>query len=185
METLLGLIVGIGLSAASGFRVFVPMMAISIAALSGYITLSPGFEWIGTWTTLIAFTTATVLEIAAYYIPVVDNIMDTVTTPAAVIAGTILTASMIGDMSPFLKWTLVIIAGGGVAGIIQTGSVALRASSSVKTGGAANSLVSTIEVAGSILITLLAFFLPILCLLIVVLICYMMTKKIIRRKRAD
>lgn len=74
METLLGLMIGIGLSAACGFRVFVPLPGMSIAALSGYLSLSPEFEWIGTWPALIAFATATVLEIAAYYIPWVDNI---------------------------------------------------------------------------------------------------------------
>ncbi len=178
METLLGLIVGIGLSAACGFRVFVPMMGMSIAAQSGYITLSPGFEWFGTWTALIAFTTATILEIGAYYIPWVDNMMDALMTPAAVIAGTILTASMVGDMSPFLRWSLAIIAGGGVAAIVQGGTVALRAGSSLKTGGGTNFLVSTIELFGSLSVTLLAILLPIVCLVLVVWICYKMITKI-------
>jgi hypothetical protein len=93
METTLGLIVGIGLSAACGFRVFVPLLGMSIAAHSGYVTLAPGFEWLGTREALIAFSAATVIEIAAYYIPWVDNTLDALTTPLAVVAGTILTAS--------------------------------------------------------------------------------------------
>jgi hypothetical protein len=174
METILGLVVGIGLSAACGFRVFVPMMGMSIAALSGLITVSPGFQWIGTWTALIAFTTATIIEIATYYIPWVDNTIDALMTPAAIIAGTIVTASLVGDMSPFLKWSLAIIAGGGVSAIVQGGTVALRAGSSGTTGGLANSVVSTIELAGSIVVTVLAVLVPLLCLLAVIWICYKM-----------
>src|SRR5512145_716711 len=103
METTLGLIVGIGLSAACGFRVFVPLLGMSLAAHSGYVTLAPGFEWLGTQEALIAFSTATVIEIAAYYIPWVDNTLDALMTPLAVVAGTVLTASLLGDISPFLK----------------------------------------------------------------------------------
>src|SRR5215475_13958065 len=112
METLLSICIGIGLSAACGFRVFVPLLAMSIAALSGHLTLAQGFAWIGSYPTLIAFSVATCLEIAGYYIPWVDHLLDTIATPAAIIAGTIVTASMVTDVSPFLKWTLAVIAGG-------------------------------------------------------------------------
>jgi len=174
METIIGLVVGIGLSAACGFRVFVPMLGMSIAALSGHITLSPGFAWIGTWPALIAFSTATVIEIGAYYIPWLDHVLDVLMTPAAVVAGTILTASMLGDMSPFLKWCLAIIAGGGVAAVVQGGTVALRAVSTGTTGGAGNFLVSTSELGGSIVVTILAILVPFLCLVAVVWICWKM-----------
>ena len=174
METVLGLVVGICLSAACGFRVFVPLLGMSIAALSGHLTLSPGFEWVGTWTALIAFATATVVEIGTYYLPWVDNLVDALTTPAAIVAGTIATASLIGDISPFLRWSLAIIAGGGVSAVIQGGTVALRAGSSGTTGGLANPLVSTIELVGSIAVTILALLLPFLCLVAVIWICYKM-----------
>ncbi len=179
MNIILGLIVGIGLSAACGFRVFVPMMGMSIAVLSGNLTMSPGFEWIGTWPALLAFTTATVLEIATYYIPWVDNMMDTLTTPAAIIAGTIMTASMVGDISPFLKWTLAFIVGGGISGIVQGGTVALRAGSSGIAGGLTNPIVSTAELIAAIVITILALILPVFCMLLVVWICYKMVSKIV------
>jgi hypothetical protein len=174
METTLGLIVGIGLSAACGFRVFVPLLGMSLAAHSGYVTLSPGFEWLGTQEALIAFSTATVIEIAAYYIPWLDNTLDALMTPLAVVAGTILTASLLGDISPFLKWALAIIAGGGVSAIVQGGTVALRAASSGATGGLANLVVSTIELVGSILVTVFAILLPLLGLAAVIWICYRM-----------
>jgi hypothetical protein len=185
METVLGLIVGICLSAAVGFRLFVPMMGVSVAALSGYVTLSPGFEWIGTWPALIAFATATVVEVGAYYVPWVDNAMDTLMTPAAVVAGTILTASMVKDLSPFLKWSLAIIAGGGVSALVQAGTVALRAGSSGTTGGLTNFLVSTAELGAAMVVTVLAVSVPLLCFAAVVWVCCKMVKTIVTKKRAQ
>jgi hypothetical protein len=176
METALGVIVGIGLSAACGFRVFLPLMGIAIAALTGYVTLSPGFQWIATWPALIAFTTATAIEIAAYYVPWVDNMIDSLMTPAAMVAGMFATASIITDMPPFLKWSFAIIAGGGISGIIQGGTAALRAGSSATTGGLANHIVSTIELVGAVLLTALAVLLPFLCLAVVAWICYKMVR---------
>ncbi|MFS8541738.1 MAG: DUF4126 domain-containing protein, partial [Tissierellales bacterium] len=114
-EILLSILMGIGLSAASGFRIFVPFLIISIASASGNLELSETFNWIGTTPALITFSIASVLEIGAYYIPWLDNLLDTIASPAAVIAGIILTASVVTDVSPLVKWVLAIIAGGGVA----------------------------------------------------------------------
>jgi hypothetical protein len=182
METFLGLIIGMGLSAACGFRVFVPLLGLSLATMTGHLTLSSGFEWIGSWPAFVAFGTATIFEIGAYYIPLLDHLMDTLTTPAAVVAGTIMTASLVTDLSPFLKWTLALIAGGGVAGLVQTGSVLLRGASTAATGGVGNVLVSTGEIFGSILTTLLALIFPILGLLVVVLLCGLIAARWIRVK---
>src|SRR5438093_7593559 len=133
METLLSLCVGLGMSAACGFRVFVPPLILSIASLSGHLQLSPEFAWIGTYPALVAFATATALEVTGYYVPWVDNLLDTIATPAAIVAGTIVTASMVTDMSPFLKWTLAVVAGGGLAGLVQGTTVATRAASAAGT----------------------------------------------------
>jgi hypothetical protein len=167
VETLLGLIVGVGLSAACGFRVFVPLLGMSVASMSGHLELSPGFEWIGTVPALIAFASATALEVGAYYVPWIDNLLDAAATPTAVAAGTVVTASMVGDVSPLLQWSLAAIAGGGAAGTVQFGTVALRGASSVTTGGFGNFMVSTMELIGAIVTTILAILLPILCLVVV------------------
>lgn len=179
METVIGLAVGTGLSAACGFRVFVPLLGLSIATMSGYLTLSQGFQWLGTWYALIAFATATVLEICAYYLPWVDNMLDALMTPAAIAAGTISTASLMGDVSPFLKWSAAIIAGGGISAIVQGGTVALRAKSSAATGGMTNSMVSSVELAGSTLLTICAIVIPVFCLVVVIWICFFMIRKLV------
>ena len=177
METLLGIAVGIGLSAACGFRVFVPLLVMNLASMSGQLHLSSGFAWIGSSYATVAFSTATIAEVLGYYIPWLDHVLDLVATPAAVIAGTIATASMVTDISPFLKWTLALIAGGGIAGIVQGTTVALRATSSVSTAGIGNPLFSTLELVGSIFTALFAVFVPILCLALIAIFCIFVIRK--------
>jgi hypothetical protein len=167
METILAVITGIGLSAACGFRIFVPLLALNLASMYGYLNLAPGFEWIGGYYARIAFASATILEIIAYYIPWLDNIMDAIASPFSIIAGTIATASLITDLPPSVKWILAIIAGGGIAGVIQGATTALRAKSSLFTGGLGNPLIATAELAGAAIIALLAIIVPIICFALV------------------
>jgi hypothetical protein len=167
MNILISLALGIGLAAACGFRIFVPFALMSVAAQAGHLDLASGFEWIGTVPALLAFVTATVLEIVAYYIPWLDNLLDTVATPAAVIAGVLATASVITDMSPLMTWSVALIAGGGTAGIIQTGTVLLRGMSSVTTMGMGNFTVATGEMTGSVVTTILAILAPLMTFLLV------------------
>ena len=131
--------------------------------MAGHVGLSSGFEWIGTWPAFACFLTATALEIAAYYVPWIDNALDSIATPAAVVAGTIVTASVITDLSPLAQWTLAVIAGGGTAGLVQTSTVALRGTSTLTTGGTANFLVATGELIASVCTTILALLLPAVC----------------------
>jgi hypothetical protein len=161
-EILLTILMGIGLSAASGFRIFIPFLVLSIASLTGNLTLSDSFGWIGTVPALITFGAATIFEIAGYFIPWVDNALDTITSPMAVIAGAVLMASVMTDISPLIKWTLAIIAGGGVAGTIQALTGVTRATSSFTTGGLGNPAVSTLESGSAITLSAMAIFIPII-----------------------
>jgi len=162
MESLMGLMVGVGLSAACGFRVFVPLLGMSVAGLAGHLELTSGFEWIATWPALLAFGTATLLEIGAFYVPWLDNLLDTAALPAAAVAGTLVTASQIGEMSPFLQWSLAAIVGGGVSMSVQGGTIVVRAASSATTGGSANFVLATLEWVAAAMFTLLAVILPII-----------------------
>ena len=184
MELLLSLCVGLGLSAACGFRVFVPLFATSVAAHAGHLTLTPSFEWLGSEAAMIAFGTATALEVGAYYIPWLDNFLDTVTTPAAVVAGTIVTASMVADVSPFLKWSLAVIAGGGVAGAVQATTVLARGFSLTSTGGIGNPLVATAELGGSVLTSLAAILAPLFAMFLVVLLSGIAVYKMLQQRKA-
>ena len=160
-ELILSIIVGVGLSAACGFRVFIPPLVMCIAAKSGHVSFGPEFAWMGSDVALVTFSIAAVLEIFAYYIPWLDNALDTIAAPAAVVAGTMTTAAMLGDISPWLKWSMAAIAGGGAAGAVQMTTTVARGASSMLTGGMGNWAVSTGEGIGAVVTAILAIVVPI------------------------
>jgi Domain of unknown function (DUF4126) len=160
MEIIIALCLGITLSAACGFRVFVPPLAMSLAAISGHFSLASGFEWVGTKEAAIALGIATIFEVFAYYIPFVDNLLDTVQIPVAVGIGTVITAATLGHTDPVLQWTLAAIAGGGVAGVTKTLASLTRLASTGMTGGLGNFVIATMEAAGSISLTILGLTFP-------------------------
>ncbi len=169
METILGLCIGIGLSAACGFRVFVPLLVMSVASLVDWFEPMKGFEWLAMPSVCVALAVATVCEIAAYYVPWVDNILDTVATPAAMVAGTLTTMAVSsGEMSQFASWAAAIIVGGGTAGAVQMSTVAVRGLSTATTGGLANPVVSTGEWIGALLLSILSFLVPVLVVIVAV-----------------
>jgi len=164
MEIAFSILIGLGLSAACGFRVFIPLLVAGIGIQAGALHPAPDFTWLGSTPALIGFGTATLLEIAAYYIPWLDNVLDIAATPAAVIAGTVVAGSFIVDMNPWARWSLSLIAGGGLAAAVQTGTMGLRGLSLAGTGGLANPIVSTLEWFAATLTSLLAVLAPVLLL---------------------
>ncbi len=168
IETIVSVCAGIGLAAACGFRVFVPLLVLSIAAILDVVPLANDFAWIATTPALIALATATVMEIAAYYVPWLDHALDVIATPAAVVAGVVTTAAVVPDISPVLRWTLAIVGGGGVAGAVQGATVLLRLKSGVTTAGVANPLVTTGETASSTVTSILSVVVPVIAFILVV-----------------
>jgi hypothetical protein len=159
---LLSSCIGIGLAAASGFRVFLPLFAVSLASYLGWIPMSDNFEWLSGLPTLITTGVATVIEILAYYIPVIDNFLDTLSIPLATLAGSVLFASQFIELGTFPQWALALIAGGGTAATIASGFAGTRAASTATTGGIGNNLVATTETAGAGIMSVLAIFLPVI-----------------------
>jgi len=185
LETILAISLGVGLSAACGFRVFVPMVIVGLAARFELVTLAEGFEWIATWPAIAAFATATLLEIGAYYLPWLDNLLDSVAAPAAVIAGIIVTAACVYDMQPLLKWSLAIIAGGGAAGTVKAGLTGVRLGSTAITGGTANPVVSTVEWIASTAMSILSVFLPLLAAILALVLIALLLRfaaRVVRRR---
>lgn len=109
-----------------------------------------------------------------------DNLLDTVSTPAAVVAGSVAAAAMIGDMSPFLKWAIAIIAGGGAAAVVQAGAATLRGASSVTTGGVANAAVATGELAGAVATSWLAIAVPVAGAVLVAVLVILIVRRLRR-----
>jgi hypothetical protein len=169
----LSVVLGIGLAAATGFRVFLPMLIVSGAAYTGHLHLDNSFAWLATPSALTMLGVAAVAETLAYYVPGVDNLLDVLATPAAFIAGTIVSAAVITDLPPMLKWTAAVIAGGGIAGITQGVTAILRAKSTVWTGGLGNSVIATGELVSSLLVSMLTLAAPLIALGLVVLFLWL------------
>jgi hypothetical protein len=157
MEAIMSIMIGVALSATCGFRVFVPLLAVNIGtrALDAdgqpRIELAGGFDWLSSDIALIVFLVATLFEIGGYYIPWIDNLLDTIASPASIVAGTVITASFVTGMDPWLQWLLGVIAGGGAAGAVQATTVVARAGSTVTTGGLGNPIVASVETSGAFL----------------------------------
>lgn len=170
-QSILSVMAGIGLAAACGFRVFVPLLVISLAAFTGHLAIAPGFAWLGTLPALLALATATVLEIVAYYLPWLDHLLDLLATPVAMLAGALAMASTITTLPPALHWLVILLGGAGSAGLVQGATVLLRLKSTALTGGLANPVFSTVELFGAVTTALLAIVAPVLCVLLLVLLC--------------
>jgi len=176
-EIIIAIAIGIGLSASCGFRVFVPMLVASIAARTGIFPAQEGFQWLASWPAIFCFGTATVFEILGYYIPFIDNLLDTVTTPLAIGAGTLLLTSVLPIDNDLLKWSGGFIFGGGAAATIQGGSVLTRLASSKLTAGIGNPVVATGEHVAAIGTSVLSLFIPmVIAILILALIIFFIIK---------
>src|SRR5215470_15080272 len=165
----LSIALGVVLAAATGFRVFLPMLIVSGAAYTGHLSLDNSFAWLGTPSALTMLGVAALAEILAYYIPVIDNLLDTLATPAALVAGTVVSAAVMTDVPPMVKWTTAVVAGGGIAGLTQGVTGMLRAHSTVLTGGLGNTVIATAELGGALLISFLALVAPAAAIALVIL----------------
>jgi hypothetical protein len=185
VDLTLSIALGIGLAAAVGFRVFLPMLVLSVAAFTGHLPLSSGFAWLGTPAAILMLGVAAILEILAYYIPGVDNLLDAIAAPAALIAGTVVSAAVMTDLPPIVKWTTAVIAGGGAAGLTQGLTSLLRAKSTLMTGGLGNHLLASGEWGGALLVSLLALASPVIAVALVAIFCWFAIRLVRRLFRKE
>lgn len=168
LAAVISVALGIGLAAAAGFRVFVPLLVAGLAARFGHLPLNESFAWLASTPALLTLGTAAVLETLAYYIPGVDHALDVVASPVTVAAGAVASAAVMTDVPPAILWPVAIIAGGGVAGLTKGSTALLRAKSGLMTGGLANPVVSTVETVGATGLSIFAIVVPLACLVAVV-----------------
>jgi hypothetical protein len=183
--TLLSVALGVGLAAACGFRVFVPLLFAAAAARMGHLQLSPGFSWLAGDAALLTLGAATILEVLAYTVPWLDHLLDTLATPAAVVAGVVASAAVFVDLPPAVRWGAAVILGGGAAGAVQAGTVLARLKSSLFTGGAGNIAVALFELAAASLMSLLAILAPLLVLIALALVAWLLVRFGRRRRLAS
>lgn len=182
METILSVLTGIGVAAACGFRVFVPLLALGLAGRAGVLPLNDTFAMLGTMPALIALGTAALLEVGAYYVPWLDNALDVAAAPAAVVAGVLASAAAITDLPPVLMWGIALIGGGGAAGLLHGATSLLRLKSTAVTGGAGNPVVSTGELVGALVTSALALLVPVVCAVLLVVVLLWVFRQRVQRK---
>jgi Domain of unknown function (DUF4126) len=180
---LLPVSLGVGLAAAAGFRVFLPLLVMGLAVKTGYLPIAENFQWVGTTPALLMLAVAAVVEIIAYYIPVLDNLLDGIATPTAIGAGVAMSYAVMGDMPPMLKWTLAIMAGGGAAAATQGATTLLRGASTVTTGGLGNHAVATGEIFAAGIMSLLAIVLPTVALVVALIFIVIVWRLVLRMRR--
>lgn len=177
LEPLIGIALGIGLAAATGFRIFIPLLIAGLAARFDIVPLGDSFQWLESTPALLTLGTAAVLETLAYYVPGVDHALDVLAGPATLVAGIVASAAVMADVPPAVMWPVAVIAGGGAAGLTKGSTALLRAKSGVMTGGLANPVVSTVETVGATGLTVLAILVPLLCLVAVLALLWWATRK--------
>lgn len=175
--TILSIALGIGLAASAGFRVFLPLFALSLSAYFGLWPINENWQWLASTPALIILGVATLAEITAYLIPFVDHLLDTLAVPLAGLAGTAVMASTTADLSPAVTWTLAIIAGGGAAAAIKGATATTRVASTATTGGLANPVVSAAETGTAVFMTILSLFIPFAAVAVLLLIAFWLWRK--------
>lgn len=184
IETIISICLGIGLAASAGFRVFLPLFALSLVSYFNVWDLNESWQWIGSLAALVALGVATLVEIFAYYIPYVDNLLDSISVPLAAFAGTVVMMSTVVDLSPVITWALAIIAGAGTASAISGSAGATRLVSTASTGGLGNPIVSTVETAAAVSMSLVSIFFPMLAIVLVIAILFIIFKVFKKFKRS-
>lgn len=186
-ETIYSIFLGVGLAASVGFRVFLPLFALSLAAFFGKWELNESWMWIGSIAAVVTLGVATVVEIFAYFIPWVDNLLDSVAVPLAAIAGTAVMVSTVAGLDPVVTWSLAIIAGGGTATAIKGAGATGRLASTATTGGVANPLVATVETGTAAVVTTASIFAPVIAsilVIVILIIIFMIYRKFKSRLKA-
>jgi hypothetical protein len=172
---------GIGLAAATGFRVFIPLLVAGLAARAGWVPLTESFAWLQSTPALVALGTAAAVEILGFYIPGVDHLLDVIAGPLAVAGGILASASVMVDLPPQIRWPIAVIAGGGIAAITKGTAAVIRAKSTALTGGLGNPVVSTAETAGAAAVSILAIVAPLLCLVGAIVLVIWAVRRLRRR----
>lgn len=174
VELVVGVCAGISLSAACGFRAFLPLLAVSIAAHFFGFKVNADFAWIGSWASIVSLATATIVEIVAYYLPFVDNLLDLINVPLAFVAGAVVMSGVLPDVHPYLKWSIAGLLGSSAAGLTQLVTMIIRGASTATTAGAGNNVVALLENVCAVIFSIGAILLPLLAIVFVAVVLYIL-----------
>jgi uncharacterized protein DUF4126 len=180
LEIALQVVAGIGLASCAGLRAFLPLFLVGAAARAGLIGLGEAFGWLDSTPALVTLGTAVAAEILADKVPAVDHLLDAVGFLVKPVAGALVMASTLSDVSPLAATLLAVILGLPVAAGIHLIKAKARFLSTTGTLGLANPVISLAEDAATLAGSVLSILLPISVLAIGVLV---LTVLAFRRRR--
>lgn len=154
---------GVALAAATGFRAFLPVFALGLAARLGWTAIRPAESWIAGDLALIALGTATVLEFLADKIPVVDHALDTMATFIRPAAAWVVSFGVLTPLGQEWASGLATLLAGGAFGIHAL-KAKTRVGSTVTTFGVGNPVLSVFEDIIAFVLTLVGILAPLLAL---------------------
>ena len=179
METwVLPAFLGLGLAAATGFRTFLPLLMLSVAAhfsLFG-IDLNHSFGWVGSTGALVALALATVVELLADLIPVVDNALSLAGNVTRPIAAVLAAGAVFHSLDPSTAAIAGLIIGAPTALAFSTAQTGTRAASTVTTAGLGNPIISVLEDIVSFFTSLISIIVPIVVPILLAVLGYFLWK---------
>jgi hypothetical protein len=171
-----------GLASAAGLNTTLPLLLLGLAARFGLLTLATPYDAIGSDVALIGLAVLAGIEILADKVPGADSIVQAVQMPLALAAGAILFASqqsLVSDVSPGLAVLVGLLTAGGV----HTLRMAARPAINLATFGIGGPIVSAIEDAAAVALSLGALFAPLLAIVVLVGLCFLAFRLASRSRR--
>lgn len=180
-STLGSLFAAFGLSAAAGLNAWIPLLALSLGGRLGWLDLGESFEFLNSAPALGAIGACLVLDFVGDKVAGVDHLLHAAGAVVHPVAGAILFAAqtgVVGELDP----TLALVLGAVVSGGVHAERSAIRPLSTTTTAGLANPVLSLVEDAGSLTLTVVAFLLPVLALILVIglLVCGVLAWRALR-----
>ncbi len=180
------IVMAVALSACCGFKVFVPPLVLSVFAKAGLLVhLGENYAWLATWPAIAVLGLATVVETVAYFVPAVNNALDTIKIPIAAIAGALTASAAMSsaELSPLVRWSMAIIVGGGGAAAVSAGMAGLRSVLTTTTAGVGSSIQNVFESIISFCLSILSILGPILIALAILITLIVIWCTLRRRRR--
>lgn len=165
--TIGGILAAFGLSGAAGLNAWLPLLAIGVGDRAGWVDLDSPYDALSSTPGLIVVGLLLVLDLIGDKVPALDSALHAIGLVIAPASGAVLFAAQT-DVTSDLNPAVGALLGALTAGGLQAGRAAVRPFVTASTAGIGNPAVSAAEDGISLLMTLLAFVLPVLAFLLVV-----------------
>lgn len=146
VDLLQSIALGISLAACAGLRAWLPFFAVGLSVRLGVLPLGDSFRFLGSNVALAVFAVATVIEVLADKIPVVDHALDALSTFLKPAAGMVLAASVMWTVDdPIVALALGVMVGAPASLVPHAAKATLRGVLSPITAGLAAPILSVLE----------------------------------------